>query len=316
VSETARNTLFWNQLSLGRKSNKEFYLKMRLKILLFLLVSVVFGGFYYWNDLVSFWEKASIQIGDFERNSIELLASKINKEVSAPPPLRSTKESAQSVLTRAGVIKWTNQQRSANGDLPLLSENKELNAAAMAKAQDMFKNQYFAHESLTGAGPAELANDAGYEYLAIGENLALGNFESDKDLVQAWMDSPGHRANILNGKYSEIGAAVLKGVYEGKITWLAVQEFGLPASACPKVDENLKTRINTNKTLINNISRELDLFKQELDGLRRGDNMALHNQKVAEYNQLVKKYNNLVEETKSLVNSYNIQVRALNACAQ
>jgi uncharacterized protein YkwD len=92
----------------------------------------------------------------------------------------------------------------------------------------MFENQYFAHESPTGEKVSDLAKKFGYDFLLIGENLAMGNFSSDEDLVLAWMESPGHRENILNEKYQEIGVAVKKGIFEGKEVWIAVQHFGLP----------------------------------------------------------------------------------------
>src|SRR6185369_15716694 len=117
--------------------------------------------------------------------------------------------------------------------LPALKENALLDKAAKKKLDDMFAQQYFEHINPQGKGPSDLAKSVGYDYIAIGENLALGNFKNDAELVQAWMDSPGHRANILNKQYTEIGVAVGQGTYEGKKTWLAVQEFGRPTSSCP-----------------------------------------------------------------------------------
>ena len=68
----------------------------------------------------------------------------------------------------------------------------------------------------------------------------MGNFKNDQDLVSAWLNSPGHRANILNTRFTEIGTAVLKGFYEGREVWMAVQEFGLPLSSCPNPDSKVK----------------------------------------------------------------------------
>jgi len=107
-------------------------------------------------------------------------------------------------LTVKGVIDNTNKQRALNGDLPVLKENFKLNFSAEKKLQDMFVKQYFEHNSPEGIGVGDLGLQAGYEYIIIGENLALGNFKDDASLVDAWMASPGHRANILNKKYTEI----------------------------------------------------------------------------------------------------------------
>lgn len=237
----------------------------------------------------------------------------IKKEVNAPPPLRAKIEAPRSFLTVAGVIDFTNRQRAENGLAPL-SNNQALNTSALVKAQDMFDKQYFAHESPDGKGVGDLVQTAGYEYIMIGENLALGNFLNDQVLVQAWMDSPGHRANILNSKYTEIGVGVIRGTYEGRNTWISVQHFGKPLSACPKPDGSLKQRINNNENLLNSLNSELETQKKEIDAYeaKRGEE---YNQKVDEYNALVNQYNILIEETKSLINQYNTQVNAFNACA-
>ena len=164
------------------------------------------------------------------------------KEIITTQPLKGSVEENNAILTAMGVIEETNRQRQLNG-LPSLVYNEKLSLAAQNKVNDMFNLQYFAHESPTGAGPADLANDVDYKYLMVGENLALGNYESDKILVDAWMNSPGHRANILNPKYTEIGVSVKSGMYEGYNTWLSVQEFGRPESDCPIPDKNLEQEI-------------------------------------------------------------------------
>ena len=161
-----------------------------------------------------------------------------------PPPIRVEREASGAELTIVGTIAKTNDERRTRG-LPELAANAKLAAAARVKADDLFARQYFEHVSPTGAGPADLAREAGYEYIEIGENLALGNFSDDADLVRAWMESPGHRANILNKEYEEIGVAVGKGTFEGETTWMAVQVFGRPLPDCPKPDAVLKAQIDS-----------------------------------------------------------------------
>jgi len=123
------------------------------------------------------------------------------------------------------------------------------------------------------------------------------------------MDSPGHRANILNSKFQEIGVAVVMGIFEGKSTWLAVQHFGLPLSACPQPSLTLKEQIQSNQSEINNLQAVLNNLSAELKSMRRRDK-----DKVDEYNSLVSQYNALVRETKSLINQYNSQVSLFNSC--
>ncbi|MEK7496036.1 MAG: CAP domain-containing protein [Patescibacteria group bacterium] len=254
-------------------------------------------------------------VGSAEESKIEEVKKAV-KAVSAPPPLKIEKEVSQevppSILTRLGTFTWTNTQRIING-LPALQENAELNAAALLKADDILKKQYFNHISPIGEGPAELAKKAGYEYISVGENLAMGNFKNDGDLVEAWMNSPGHRANILSFKYKELGVAVIKGEYEGETVWVAVQEFGLPLSACPQPEAALKNQIGQTQNQINNLKSQIEDKIKELES-EKFNGRQEYNQKINEYNELVNQYNNLIETIKFLISNYNNQVNDFNVC--
>ncbi len=130
----------------------------------------------------------------------------------------------------------------ANGDrqdatLRLLTPNAVLQAAAQEKANDMAKLGYFAHTSPAGLTPWYWFERVGYKFAYAGENLAV-NFSDSKDVDVAWMNSPGHRANILNKNFTEIGIATARGMYQGRETTFVVQMFGRPARAntnTPKV---------------------------------------------------------------------------------
>ncbi len=236
----------------------------------------------------------------------------VEKKISTPPPLRVTREAPRSFLTVSGTIEETNRVRQENG-LPPLSQNSALDASAAAKINDMFARQYFAHTSPSGVGAGDLAERAGYQYLAIGENLALGNFGDTKDLVSAWMESPGHRANILNRHYAEIGVYAARGTFEGKFTWLAVQHFGRPISDCPAVSEILKAQIQTHEEKLDRKEAELATRKAEIDAMtsKRGPE---YRESVDEYNALVLEYNRILAMTKTLIEGYNGEVRRFNAC--
>jgi uncharacterized protein YkwD len=291
---------------------------MRKIFFLICLIGLTAAGFYFRADLERAYLDLSQRFEQIRSNpidSIDSLVNSVSKEISIPPPLRAPKDEPKANLTKAGTIDRTNSQRQDNG-LPALAENEKLDAAAMIKAQDMFQKQYFAHESPSGAGPSDLAEDVNYDYLAIGENLALGNFKDDEALVQAWMDSPGHRANILNKKYKEIGVAVLKGAYEGETTWIAVQEFGMPVSACPSVDDALKIQIDAFKNQLSSLSSELTSQKGQLENIGKETNNNFFSQKVEQYNQLVNQYNDLISRVKGMVDEYNAQVEAQNACVR
>lgn len=237
--------------------------------------------------------------------------------VVTPGPLRVSQEisvvpSTVHALSAGGVLSFTNAARANSSALSALARNETLDRAAQIKLDDMFGRQYFEHVSPIGVGPADLAKTVGYAYVIVGENLALGNFENDEKLVDAWMNSPGHRANILNTHYREIGIAVGKGIYEGKETWLAVQSFGMPLSACPAIDMTVKTQIDANNTEIARMKSTIDAKKTEIEGTSRYDSS--YNMLVDEHNALVPLYNTFVEQTRALVATYNAGVQAFNTC--
>lgn len=139
----------------------------------------------------------------------------------------STSISIQDLLT------YTNIKRQANGLAPL-KLNAKLSSAADHKAHHMFAKNYWAHVAPDGTTPWVFIKDSGYQYLYAGENLARG-FDSGQAVVDAWMDSPTHRENMLSPNYTDIGFAVLPGTLTGSDTVLVVQMFGSPYT--PK-DEN------------------------------------------------------------------------------
>lgn len=265
----------------------------------------------------------SSNISDNILSRIVLTEQKVNdiaKSITTPgalvvpddfiPPSKDVK-----ALSKQGVIEFTNLSRKNNGNLSPLKENFKLNASASKKVQDMFAKQYFEHVSPSGVGVSDLGNEVSYTYLIIGENLALGNFKDDEALVEAWMASPGHRANILNSKYTEIGVAVAKGRYEGHDTWIAVQHFGLPRSICPSLDESLHLMISTNQKQIKTIESDLALRKVRIDSGAVYDGYT-QDEQIDQYNNIVKILNKLIEDTRQKIINYNDQVYNLNSCIE
>src|SRR3989344_2822851 len=122
------------------------------------------------------------------------------------------------------LLSLTNQKRQENG-ITQLSFNEELTDAAARKAEDMLEHDYWAHNSPTGKTPWVFIKGAGYDYVYAGENLAKG-FPNAKEVVDAWMASPNHRANMLSPNYKDVGFAVKVGELNGEETILVVEEFG------------------------------------------------------------------------------------------
>lgn len=129
-------------------------------------------------------------------------------------------------ITVEKLLTLTNDERSKKG-LSSLTYNEKLAKAAENKARDMLSENYWAHYSPTGKTPWEfmLAQDYKYEYA--GENLAK-DFMYSGDVVNAWMNSPSHRENLLKSEYSEVGFGIVNGVLEGEELTLVVQMFGKP----------------------------------------------------------------------------------------
>lgn len=94
----------------------------------------------------------------------------------------------------------------------------------------MFRLGYFEHVSPEGRDPWYWFHEANYVYRYAGENLAI-DFSDANALFAAWMESPTHRANILHPKYTEIGVAVVDGLFADTPTTLVVQHFGTPMTA-------------------------------------------------------------------------------------
>ena len=101
------------------------------------------------------------------------------------------------------VIDLVNAERAANG-LTALKANTKLSAVAELKAKDMRDNSYFSHTSPTYGSPFEMMTSMGISYRSAGENIAKGQ-KTPKAVMNAWMNSSGHKANILNSGYTEIG---------------------------------------------------------------------------------------------------------------
>jgi uncharacterized YkwD family protein len=125
-------------------------------------------------------------------------------------PKQQTPTQQQQAQTSAGisqyaqqVIELTNRERARAG-LPALKVDAQLSAVAQKKSQDMQQNHYFSHTSPTYGSPFDMMRDSGVTYKAAGENIAKGQ-RTPQEVVAAWMNSPGHRANILNRQFTHIG---------------------------------------------------------------------------------------------------------------
>ncbi|CAG9621702.1 CAP domain-containing protein [Sutcliffiella rhizosphaerae] len=127
-------------------------------------------------------------------------------------PKQTTEQPKQSANEQAAgqvsefekkVVELTNAERAKQGLSPLKLDT-ELSKVAKEKSKDMQKNKYFSHNSPTYGSPFDMMKQYGINYRTAGENIAQGQ-RSPEEVVNAWMNSEGHRANIMNGNYTHIG---------------------------------------------------------------------------------------------------------------
>lgn len=254
-------------------------------------------------------------LNEDEKPDNEESALSLTRQVLLSSPLMIFDRGTVTPFTPKAVITETNRQRMSHG-LPPLVEDQLLNNAAEQKVRDLFERQYFDHISPTGEGPDVIIHRSGYEYVSVGENLALGTFGDEEALVAAWMQSPGHRANILRPQFQEIGLAVGRGEYNGKQVLIAVQEFGRPLSSCPMVSIRAKNEIDNDRTKLAALAKTLEIVRAEITALSVQENrdQARYTEKINLYNTQVTEYNVLTGLIKDKTTAYNAQVRAFNAC--
>ncbi len=150
------------------------------------------------------------------------------------------------------IVNLTNNER-VKENAPALQESTLLDRAAALKAQNMFAKDYWAHFAPDGTSPWYFFDKVDYKYSWAGENLAR-DFQTSSGVVAGWMASTeGHRENILNPNFTQIGVAVENGTLLGSQTTLVVQLFGRPVSYLASAPTNTQsaksTSVNDNLVL-------------------------------------------------------------------
>ena len=149
----------------------------------------------------------------------EIISS--NPQVSNPnmiyPGQKLTIPTMQGIKAlESEVVRLVNVERAKNGLQPL-KENWELSRVARYKSQDMANKNYFSHTSPTYGSPFRMMESFGIRYSAAGENIAMGQ-QTPQAVMNAWMNSPGHRSNILSPSYGQIGVGLAKNK-NGRAYW-------------------------------------------------------------------------------------------------
>lgn len=154
------------------------------------------------------------------------------------------------------IITLTNEVREQKG-LPKLTGINALDRSSTARATDMSENSYFSHKGPNGHTLSYFLKKSGYSYRVAGENLAMG-FSDPQSVVNAWLKSPTHYANLVDSDYTQIGIGVEAGYFNGQPTVYVAQHFGdprkkaavvIPPAATSTVKASAATK-NTTATLV------------------------------------------------------------------
>ncbi|MGW1027778.1 CAP domain-containing protein [Streptomyces sp. NPDC002577] len=137
---------------------------------------------------------------------------------TATTPTSTTKTTASASDVAARIVELVNNERSKAGCSPL-TLNATLTKAAQAHSDDMASHQNMSHTGSDGSDPGQRITQAGYTWSTYGENVAYG-YSTPEQVMEGWMSSPGHKANILNCSFKEIGV----GLAEPNDYW--TQDFG------------------------------------------------------------------------------------------
>lgn len=160
------------------------------------------------------------------------------------------------------LVSLTNKKRQDTG-LSALRFDAALSQAAIQKANYMFANNYWSHTSPDGKTPWDFIKGAGYDYLYAGENLAK-DFGNSGGVVEAWMNSPTHRDNILNPEYQDIGFAVINGHLNGNETTLVVQMFGAKVEGSMVAQKTQNLILQPTKAIVQTVQPTTVIAEQEI----------------------------------------------------
>ena len=275
---------------------------------IFSVLSETFTDTKVYTEIRNLNEKLAIMSAKFFKMNQNPSTAK-EPEESDEIPVNTSASVDRTVLNAENILYFSNLERTKRGLKPLKFSAK-LTRSATAKNNDMFANQYFAHESPVDPkkGFAYFIDNESYDFVRVSENLAMGDFDTAKSVVDAWMNSPSHRVNILYTDYQNIGVNVRVGTFNGSQVAMIVQHFGIPKNACPSVSEAMLhtlqsveqdalTSKKTAEDLEKKINQDTNASDEELDSL------------IGVYNATIRNYNNLVLQFKKISAEYNEQVK-------
>jgi uncharacterized protein YkwD len=245
--------------------------KTKLTLYILLLIILSAGAYFLplYLEKQGFIGKVRNQIQEIQNDAEEIMPE---AKISAPLEQSEFERTAsygnincsnfQSNIFANDMLERINNDRAKDGKKKLQWDEK-LCRSALLKSEDMNNNNYFEHNSPSGITPWYWVKKVDYRYTFVGENLALNYFTSESAHT-ALMNSPGHRANILNENFTEIGINFVRGKLNGEDAFFVVQHFASPAPEKPEVkyicdedkaNKNLKELEDTKEKIEKNLSK-------------------------------------------------------------
>jgi uncharacterized protein YkwD len=246
------------------------------KLISYIIILIVLGAGAYFlpsylqnkQDLVS---KVKNRIQEIRNDTKEIIPE---AKISAPLEQSEFEKTAsyeeidcknfESNIFAEEMFKRINSDRVANGK-KALKWNSSLCESAGLKSEDMDNNNYFEHNSPSGITPWYWIKKVGYNYTFVGENLALNYFTANSAHA-ALMNSPGHRANILNENFTEIGINYVRGKLNGEDAFFVVQHFASPGPEKPQIQYVCETdKANKNLKELKNSKNKIEKYLSDAE---------------------------------------------------
>lgn len=168
------------------------------------------------------------------------------------PDIFNPRRNFTAAVFNSVVIDYANIDRTKAKE-PVLRENPLLAQAAAEKALDMATRGYFSHMGPSGETPWSWLDKVGYNYVYAGENLAVNFFDS-ADVHRAWMNSPAHRENLLDNKFTEIGVGTAPGKFQGRDSLYVVEFFGKTDSSFSLASSTDDSLVKTKRSLLSAVA--------------------------------------------------------------
>ena len=277
--------------------------------MLLILLLIVGGAGYLWQSYNSETRSPQNQTEDTDSQS------KTSADPAVPAfnsgLLTLNSESSLQKPTADGILSQVNSYRKTASLAPL-EKDALLSMIAENRATDMAAKGYFDHKAPDGSSIADLARKINYPLLLLGENLVVGRSLSDKSTVQALMDSPPHRENILRQVFTEMGIGIVQIDYDFGQAWLVVQAFGTPRNVCPTPNPGLEQHVRDNQKALKLGLEELERVRDEL---RAGTGDSESMEALADtFAELEQNHQDARNFTNQLLRDYNNQIESYNAC--